>query len=176
MKRQAFTLIELLVVIIILGVLATLAAPRITAQVQTARATEAMQFFGVFRRFSSDCLGMSNGKVASCVKASQIGVEIPTKTAFTYQSMFKLPPKTVVKGVAQQPLKGATVTFRAKREDPPGTFVAAICMQMTLDAKANVDKVEFSSYPTENPFSVVVARTGAENPDILCDEDFPEMK
>ena len=190
MKHKAFTLIELLIVITILGILATLAVPRITMQVQTAKATEAMQFFGMFRRFASDCLSVSGGKLAPCLTASQLGIEIPNNTFFLYQSAYIPSTASTVPYVpAQSPspspsatpipavnLKGAKIIFRAKREDPPGTYLASICMQLTLDAKGNVDTVELSTDPAQNPFSAIVARTGAEDTTIACDKDFAPMK
>ena len=41
-KQKGFTLIEVIIVIVILGVLATLALPKITGQIASSEAAEAM--------------------------------------------------------------------------------------------------------------------------------------
>lgn len=48
-KEQGFTLIELIVVIIIVGILASVAVPMMTANVKRARTTEALAGLGAIR-------------------------------------------------------------------------------------------------------------------------------
>ena len=84
MNKKGFTLIEIIIVIVILGILATLAVPKITGQMKTAEAGEAMNFFGAIRRAASDCLTMSGGDSSACLTATQLGVSVPTNAKFTY--------------------------------------------------------------------------------------------
>ena len=83
-NNKGFTLIEIIIVIVILGILATLAVPKITGQMKTAEAAEAMNIFGAIRRAASDCLTMSGGDVTSCLNSTQLGVSIPTGAKFNY--------------------------------------------------------------------------------------------
>jgi prepilin-type N-terminal cleavage/methylation domain-containing protein len=55
MNKKGFTLIEIIIVIVILGVLATLAVPRITAQIEASRAAEAVNIMGVMKRAALNC-------------------------------------------------------------------------------------------------------------------------
>ena len=58
--RFAFTLVEIIVVIIILGILASVALPQVTKNIDVAKAMEAINFLGVAKKSVSDCYGISD--------------------------------------------------------------------------------------------------------------------
>ncbi|MEW5895380.1 MAG: prepilin-type N-terminal cleavage/methylation domain-containing protein [Candidatus Omnitrophota bacterium] len=65
MRKNAFTLLELVVVIIVIGVLASLALPRMFRVVEAARGTEAMAAIGTIRSSLERYYLMNNGKYSS---------------------------------------------------------------------------------------------------------------
>jgi len=58
--KSAFTLVEIIVVIIILGILASVALPQVTKNIDVAKAAEAIGFLGVAKKSVSDCYGISD--------------------------------------------------------------------------------------------------------------------
>ena len=68
MRRKGFTLIELLIVIIIVGILAAVSIPMMTANVNAARATEAIASLGAIRtqmRIENASYGTYNARVST---------------------------------------------------------------------------------------------------------------
>ena len=93
--KKGFTLIEIIIVIVIIGVLATLALPRITGQIEAARGAEAMNMFGAIRRAAINCVDMgntdgtvaqANAAAANCLTWAQLGMTAPTGAQFAYTS------------------------------------------------------------------------------------------
>ena len=86
-NKSGFTLIELIIVVIILGVIAGLALPRVVAQINRAYSTEATYQLGVIMRQIDQCVGASivNGSTAAanlvilqnCDTLGEIGVAAP---------------------------------------------------------------------------------------------------
>ncbi len=68
---RAFTLLELIIVIIIIGVLASLAIPRMTAVVERARIVEGVGFLMSMRSFMERCYLMNNQNYSPCVFGGQ---------------------------------------------------------------------------------------------------------
>jgi prepilin-type N-terminal cleavage/methylation domain-containing protein len=142
--NKGFTLIEIIIVIVIIGVLATLALPRITGQIEAARGAEAMNMFGAIRRAAINCIDMGNltgtvagaqAAAASCLTFAQLGMTAPTGAQFTYSA-------TQAAGVMQ---------FRALKAPN------AIC----LNLDAGTAQGQYSIFPVgaTNPYSGAVQRT-----------------
>lgn len=78
-KQSGFTLLEIIIVIIIIGVLASLALPRLMSTVGFARCSEAINTLGVVRRAFVSCGMMrnsSNTDFAGCT-LNNINVTVP---------------------------------------------------------------------------------------------------
>jgi prepilin-type N-terminal cleavage/methylation domain-containing protein len=149
MFNKGFTLIEIIIVIVIIGVLATLALPRITGQIEASRGAEAMNMFGAIRRSAINCVDMSNisgnaagARVAAarCLRWVELGMSEPVGAQFTYTSGEIAP---VGSGIMQ---------FRAIR--PMGV----VCMN--IDAATAQGTFSLAPNDATNPFYGAVMRTG----------------
>ena len=136
--KKGFTLIEIIIVIVIIGVLATLAMPKITGQVEGAKAAEAMTMLGAIKRAADQCYDTTQD-MASCDTFSEIGVTSPTSTLFTYKSA----TSTTVLNVSASRTIGTTPNY--------------ICMSVTGGSGATV----FQTSPSSSPYAAIVSRTGA---------------
>ena len=83
-NKSGFTLIELIIVIIIIGVMASVAFPRIAAQIDRSRATEAINTIGMMMRAVSQCLVVTNNTTASCNDWAELGLQAPAGGQFRY--------------------------------------------------------------------------------------------
>lgn len=145
MNSRGFTLIEIIIVIVILGILATIALPKITGQMEASRASEAMNIFGTLRRAASDCYDMANSTNTNCLTKAQLGVDIPSPAngaSFTYSASLN--------GT------GAEILFKAVR--PVSGTANAICQRVYLDNSA---KVAYAVFPGTSVFAGIVTRTGS---------------
>lgn len=66
MNKRSFTLLELIIVIIIIGVLTSLALPRLFKTVECATVAEAVSIISTIRRGMEVCILMNNGDVQHC--------------------------------------------------------------------------------------------------------------
>ena len=139
---KGFTLIEIIIVIVVIGVLATLALPRITGQIEASRAAEAMNMFGAIRRAAINCIDMGTlapggeaAAAANCLTWGNLGMTAPTNPAFTYTSA----------------IAGGIMTFTASR--PPN----AICMLIT--PASGLLTYRTNPATSANPFNGAVQRT-----------------
>ncbi len=80
MKKQGFTLIELMVVIVIMGILAAVAVPKLFAQIQKSKASEVGPAAGSYVHMQ-DAYVVDQQKVGSF---AEIGYEKPTSSVITY--------------------------------------------------------------------------------------------
>ncbi|MBF0594315.1 MAG: prepilin-type N-terminal cleavage/methylation domain-containing protein [Candidatus Omnitrophica bacterium] len=83
MNNKGFTLIEIIIVIVILGIMATLALPRLAAQTNAAQGAEAMQYFGIIKRAAATCYEATNN-FTLCASQAALGVTTPQNSRFAY--------------------------------------------------------------------------------------------
>ncbi len=144
---KGFTLIEIIIVIVIIGVLATLALPRITGQIEVARGAEAVNMFGAIRRSAINCIDTLNrtGTVAGanavavdCLTWGTLGMLEPVDSLFVYTSAADA---------------AGNMQFKATRG------ANGIC----LNVAASTGRAEYSMDPNDssNPYYGIAMRTGS---------------
>lgn len=77
---KGFTLIEIIVVIILTGILASMALPRMFSMVEFSRSNEALQSFSAMRSAMERCYFMKNGTFSGCV-ISALDIDDPGTSA-----------------------------------------------------------------------------------------------
>ena len=87
-KKEGFTLLEIIIVIIIVGVLASLALPRLFKTVEFSRSGEALASFSSIRSAMERCYLQRGGNYTACTTfSSALDVEDPALSPnahFTY--------------------------------------------------------------------------------------------
>jgi prepilin-type N-terminal cleavage/methylation domain-containing protein len=151
--NKGFTLIEIIIVIVIIGVLATLALPKITGQLESARAGEAMSMLGAIKRAADQCFEATNN-IASCDTFAELGITTPTGI-FTYTANSTTPGTLLVRAVRSG--AGAPAT--------PGS----ICLSFV----AGTGVTTFDSAPAGNAYTSVVTKTGSQAAIAGCNAAMP---
>lgn len=82
--KQGFTLIEIIIVVVILGILAAIALPALTANIGKAVAAEAFQIGSSYVKAVNRCLAdesagvaVTNAMMANCTSFAQVGMTNP---------------------------------------------------------------------------------------------------
>ena len=86
-NNSGFTLLEIIIVIIIVGVLASLALPRLFSTIEFSRSTEAFAAMTTIRSSMERCRLMNNNSFADCGDFANLDIEQPgdvPNAHFTY--------------------------------------------------------------------------------------------
>jgi type IV pilus assembly protein PilA len=87
-KNKAFTLIEIMIVVVIIGIMGAMSLPRLTSQINKARAAEAFNTLGGLMQKISQCYAVESENVVKCNTEAQIlastGYGFPVSTNFSY--------------------------------------------------------------------------------------------
>lgn len=119
-NKTGFTLLEIIIVIIIIGVLASLALPRMFAMTDNAKAVEAMSFFKTFRNGMDMCFMQGGSTYVGCNTWATIGVNDPNSEASRHFTF------TFVSQSAN------TYVFRAQLFGPTNTNVLTLTVNRTV--------------------------------------------
>ena len=126
-NKSGFTLLEIIIVIIIVGVLASLALPRLFNTIEFSRSTEALNILGGLKRSADRCALANEATTGaanwgSCITWDQLGTEDPSNTAglvpgsiFDYGITFGAPGaddwQVIATRVGGGAAAGDTITF-----------------------------------------------------------------
>lgn len=77
-NKSGFTLLEIIIVIIIVGVLASLALPKLFSNVAFSKSVEAVNIAGTVRRTMNSCSYMGGSfNAANCLTLAELGLPSP---------------------------------------------------------------------------------------------------
>ena len=118
-NKSGFTLLEIIIVIIIVGVLASLALPRLFNTIEFSRSTEALNVLGGLKRAADRC-SLANEAMTglpawnTCLSWDELGTEDPGTVPgaiFSYVTAFAAPNWSVVATRVGGAAAGDTITY-----------------------------------------------------------------
>lgn len=118
-NKSGFTLLEIIIVIIIVGVLASLALPRLFNTIEFSRSTEALNVMGGLKRSADRCALANEATTGAqawntCVTWDQLATQDPGAVpgaVFSYAVAFANPNWTVVATRVGGAAAGDTITL-----------------------------------------------------------------
>lgn len=118
-NKSGFTLLEIIIVIIIVGVLASLALPRLFNTIEFSRSTEALNVLGGLKRAADRCALANEAMTgapawATCTSWDQLGTENPGAVPgaiFGYVVAFADPDWSVIATRVGGAAAGDTITY-----------------------------------------------------------------
>lgn len=115
-RQQGFTLIEIIIVVVILGILAAIALPKITSNIDKARAAEAFQtsstVTGAFQRCVDEHTGglraATNADVLLCNSFAELNLSDPSGSSQSFNYTFDAPAGVIITMTATGKFAGFT--------------------------------------------------------------------
>jgi prepilin-type N-terminal cleavage/methylation domain-containing protein len=151
--RKAFTLMEIIIVIVIIGVLATLALPKITGQVEAVRAGEALAMLGSIKRAADQCYEASKS-MSSCNTFAKLGITNPNGL-FSYTS----------------DVSGGTLLVNAIRS---GATAPAVPASVCLSFDGDTGTLLYDTKPAGSPYESIVVKTQSSGVVAGCGAAMPQ--
>jgi prepilin-type N-terminal cleavage/methylation domain-containing protein len=118
-NKSGFTLLEIIIVIIIVGVLASLALPRLFNTIEFSRSTEALNVIGGLKRAADRCALANDAQIGAptwnaCISWDDLATQDPGAVpgaVFTYGVAFAAPDWSVLATRVGGAAAGDTITY-----------------------------------------------------------------
>lgn len=126
-NKSGFTLLEIIIVIIIVGVLASVALPKLFSTVGFSESAEAMNSMGVVRKSVERCRLVRNDVATACGVWTALDVPdpgLPATAKFTYTVTIGAPKEYAV--VATSKAAGADTITLSVNDTTPGSETMTI--------------------------------------------------